>query len=65
MLHVVRKDDLLDSGKPGTRSANLRHHVQAVAPILEHGRQPTHLPLDLGQARKHFLVSWLRYHTPV
>lgn len=65
ILQMIGEDDLLNPRKPRASSANLRHHIEAIAPVLEHLRKPAHLSFDLRQSQKQFLVSQLIYHTPV
>src|SRR6202034_201208 len=50
---VVGKDFLLRAAQRRPRRRKLGHDVDAIAVVLDHARQPAHLPLDALEASEH------------
>ena len=53
MGDMVAKDFLLGAAQRRPHRGYLRHDIDAVAVVLDHAGEATHLPLDAAQALQH------------
>ena len=58
MVGMVLEDFSLDLVEGGFDSPKLGQDVDAIPFILNHARDPAHLPLDPGQTGKAVFVTW-------